>query len=206
MVENFQSKFYGSANFQKTLTICDIQKIIRKIGVKFLYGFHREKLSQSDRVMLGFGNEVKMLSNLFSKNVAVQNRKAVCHNCQTPRVCERPESAYATGSGSTAMGCTTASGLYSTAMGWYSTANGSYSTAMGKWTTAQAFGSVTMGAYNVGGGNTTSWVATDPLFEVGNGSQSHKSDALLLDKSGNLKVNTVTVTAPGGDIPMYTGN
>lgn len=63
-----------------------------------------------------------------------------------------------------------------------------------------------MGAYNVGGGNTTSWVATDPLFEVGNGSQSHKSDALLLDKSGNLKVNTVTVTAPGGDIPMYTGN
>lgn len=117
-------------------------------------------------------------------------------------------STTASGIYSTAFGgMTTASGYYSTAFGKQTVANGSYSTASGFQTTASAYLSFVFGKCNVGGGNPTTWVATDPLFEVGSGSDgSHLHDALLLDKSGNLTVKTVTTTAPAGDIPMYTGN
>jgi len=117
------------------------------------------------------------------------------------------EGSTASGDNSTAMGFeSTASGNYSTAMGGRTTASGNYATDSGYHITAQAYNSFVMGRYNVGGGTTGSWVSTDPLFEVGNGTDSsHKNDALLLDKSGNLTVKTVTTTAPGGDIPMYAG-
>ena len=136
---------------------------------------------------------------------------------------------YTTASGyfSMAMGLeTTASGYYSTAMGSYSTASGNNSTATGNYTTAQAYDSFVIGTYNVGlntsGGtaSATTWVATDPLFEVGNGGNgwsgnpaaTSPSDALVVYKNGNarlqgaLTTTTVITTAPAGDIPMYTGN
>ena len=62
-------------------------------------------------------------------------------------------------------------------------------------------------------------MATDPLFEVGNGSGSRfdnppignpdatgPSDALVVYKNGNAVLQGTLQVAPGGDIPMYSGN
>ena len=128
---------------------------------------------------------------------------------------------FAVGFGSTASGMasaalgqfTLASNNMSTALGYYTIASGEYSTSTGSYTTANSLGSFAIGQYNVGLSSTgatpnaTSWVATDPLLELGNGtSSSAKSDAVVVYKNGNMTVKGVVTVAAGGDIPMYTGN
>jgi autotransporter adhesin len=121
----------------------------------------------------------------------------------------------ASGYGSTAIGTnSTASGYYSMALGYSTTASGVISTAFGGLTTASAYASFVIGAFNVGGGSPTTWVATDPLFEVGNGSGSGfgnpavtgPSDAFVVYKNGSATFQGSVTVAPGGDIPMYTGD
>ena len=96
----------------------------------------------------------------------------------------------ASGSSATAMGDnTTASSTASTAMGYFTTASSTASTAMGFNTTAQAYASLVLGRYNDIAGNTFSWVATDPVLVVGNGSSTGStSDAFTLLKNGNLTI------------------
>ncbi len=96
-------------------------------------------------------------------------------------------SARASGETSTAMGNTTkASGANSTAMGYDTKASGDYSTAIGRITIASSYGSLAIGRYNLGGGNATSWVPTDRLFEIGNGTgTNNKSNAFTVFKNGN---------------------
>ncbi|MCF7918003.1 hypothetical protein K9L27_03330, partial [Candidatus Gracilibacteria bacterium] len=90
---------------------------------------------------------------------------------------------------------TTASGNTSTAMGYHTTASGNTSTAMGDNTTAGSFLSVVMGRYNVGGGSATLWVDTDPLLEIGNGTNSlARSNAMTVLKNGNVGIGTTTPT------------
>ncbi len=105
----------------------------------------------------------------------------------------------ASGSSSTAMGAsTTASGWASTAMGITTVASGSSSTAMGSTTTAQAYASLVIGRYNVIAGTTGSWVATDPLFVLGNGASSGSpANALTVLKNGNTTING-TLSVSGG--------
>jgi hypothetical protein len=114
---------------------------------------------------------------------------------------------------STAMGAgSTAIGYYSTASGETTTASGNYSTAFGYFVTAQASNSFVIGAYNLGLSETgaaasaTSWVATDPLFEIGNGTRTTPADAFIVYKNGDATLQGTLNVAPGGDIPMYTGN
>jgi hypothetical protein len=121
-------------------------------------------------------------------------------------------SSTASGSYSAAFGDSTASGYDSTAMG-QSTASGSYATSAGISASANSYDSFVVGTYNVGLSETlatpnlTAWMAADPLFEVGNGTSSVKSDALVVYKDGSETVKgPITVTNPGGDIPMYAGN
>ena len=98
---------------------------------------------------------------------------------------------------STAMGATTtASGIASTAMGAGTNASGDYSTAMGIGTIASGEFSTALGMYNVGGGNPKEWIATDPLFEIGNGtSNTAHNNALTVLKNGNVGIGT---SAPAG--------
>ena len=103
----------------------------------------------------------------------------------------------ASGHYSTSMGSSTvATGNYSTAMGSFTDASGDYSAAMGFLTKAESFRSTAIGSKNIGGGNPTSWVATDPLFEIGN-SQGTSSNALTVLKNG-------TITAPTFDLAEIT--
>jgi hypothetical protein len=140
----------------------------------------------------------------------------------------------ANGEYSSAIGQTVkANGYASTAMSVDTTANGELSTAQGYKTTATAAGDFVVGSLNTGmsepGATTpqssTTWVSSDPLFEIGDGnptlSSPTPSDALVIYKNGDavfsgpgISGNGVsTVTAPtfvttqaSGDIPMYTGN
>ena len=100
----------------------------------------------------------------------------------------------ALGTNSTAMGqYTIASGYNSTAMGNQTTASGYVSTAMGRSTKADSRTSTAIGAYNIGGGNPTEWIETDPLFEIGNGSSStNKHNALTVLKNGNIGIGRST--------------
>jgi hypothetical protein len=95
------------------------------------------------------------------------------------------------GSGSTAMGLfTKASGMYSTAMGSYFTeATGNYSTAIGRWVLARSMGMVAVGLYNeYYNGSPDTWVATDPVFVVGNGSQNDNTSPPTVIRSNALTV------------------
>jgi hypothetical protein len=124
---------------------------------------------------------------------------------------------YAFGNSATSMGeHTDAQGTDSTAMGHMSNAFGTCTLASGWGCLAVALDSSAIGAYNIGGltSNQTSWVATDPLFEIGNGGDglghgnpaaTGPSDAFIVYKNGNVAAQGVITAAPGGDIPMFTG-
>jgi hypothetical protein len=97
---------------------------------------------------------------------------------------------HAEGFASTAMGYQAmAAGSNSTAMGMVTDANGNTSVAMGYSTDADAYCSVALGRYNVGGGTPDSWIATDPLFEIGIGSTvANHVNALTVLKNGKVGI------------------
>ncbi len=94
------------------------------------------------------------------------------------------EAAFSSGS------YTIASGSNSTAMGLSAEASGNNSIALGRSTIAEALNSTALGRYNVGGGNQTTWIESDPLFEIGNGSSSSRSNALTILKNGQHTINS----------------
>ncbi len=100
----------------------------------------------------------------------------------------------ASGYSSTAFGANTiASGDYSTSIGNVTTASGIFSTAMGLDTKAEAYNATTFGRYNVGGGTPGSWIPTDKLFEVGNGTGDlNRANAFTILKNGNTGIGTAT--------------
>ncbi|MFI5129055.1 MAG: tail fiber domain-containing protein [Chitinophagales bacterium] len=120
----------------------------------------------------------------------------------------------ASGSLSTAMGSeTTASGTYSTALGESTVASGNISTAIGSVAHANADYSIAIGesisanawlSTSLGRHNdpivitpTTTWVLTEPLLIVGNGTgPTDKKNALVILKSGNIGLSINSPNAP----------
>ncbi len=99
----------------------------------------------------------------------------------------------------------TASGYNSLALGFSNLASANYSLAMGVLSTAQSYNVFTIGRYNVGGGNATSWINTDPLFEIGNGISSAHANAMTVLKNGNVGIGISVPVAklqvqPGYDV------
>jgi len=94
--------------------------------------------------------------------------------------------------GSTALGYSTdAEENYSLATGYFSEAQAIYSTAMGHSTQAKAYACMAIGRFNRGLGNPTTWVATDPILEVGIGnSSSDRANAMLIRKDGRVGIGT----------------
>jgi hypothetical protein len=126
----------------------------------------------------------------------------------------------ATGSYSTALGYYTiasnsyssafgrnseASGYNSTAIGYNTTASGYYSTAIGHTTTAQAYGSLVIGRYNNILGTSASWVDGDPIFVIGNGTNSTAtSNAFMVRNDGRVVVpNLYTETTTNTKKALY---
>lgn len=95
----------------------------------------------------------------------------------------------ASGQGSSAIGrWSHATGSNATAVGYDATASGDYSIAMGPGTIANGYYLTAMGLYNVGGGNPTTWVATDPLFEIGNAHSGPRTNALTVYKNASIAI------------------
>jgi len=107
----------------------------------------------------------------------------------------------AAGHCSTALGyVSVASGSFSTAMGEMTIASGYASTAMGRETIAQAYASTVLGGFNVVQGSSNSWIATDDLFVIGNGTNaSNPSNAFVVQKNGDTTVyGTLTISSTNG--------
>jgi len=105
---------------------------------------------------------------------------------------------YASGAFSAAMGVETkALGDKSVAMGYETTASGWNSTAMGEGTVARAYSSVALGTYNdsIIGSNQFTWVPTDPVFIIGNGSITTRSNAITILKNAKTGINTAAPLA-----------
>ncbi|MDW3645705.1 MAG: tail fiber domain-containing protein [Bacteroidia bacterium] len=94
--------------------------------------------------------------------------------------------------GSTALGYSTdAEANYSFAAGYFAEAQAIYSIAIGNAVRAQSFASMAVGRYNIGGGSATSWVSSDPIFEIGIGTgPSSRANAVTVRKNGNVGIGT----------------
>ncbi len=94
------------------------------------------------------------------------------------------------GDHSVSMGFNTiASGPRSFSIGENTTASGHNSSALGEGTIASSFCVTAIGSYNSGGGLANNWQATDPLFEIGNGtSSSARNNAFTVLKNGNVGI------------------
>jgi len=91
----------------------------------------------------------------------------------------------------------TASGSYSLAQGFVSNASGALSVALGNYITAQAFNSFVIGQYNIISGTTDSWISTEPLFVIGNGTADlSRSNAMTVLKNGNVGIGTTNPATP----------
>ncbi|UCG28304.1 MAG: hypothetical protein JSV24_02800, partial [Bacteroidales bacterium] len=115
----------------------------------------------------------------------------------------------AIGNASTAIGAnTTANGQYSlsagaftnangngsASMGYFTRAEGNYSVASGLYTVALPYLSVVIGRYNdtVPASSLTTWVETDPLFIIGNGTNnSNRHNAVMVKKNGEVYLPNV---------------
>ncbi len=96
--------------------------------------------------------------------------------------------AKAAGTGSFTSGnASEANGLYSVAIGEQAKAEGDYAIALGRNVIAQAFNSMAAGRYNIAAGDAHNWVATDPLFVIGNGTNAgSRNNAVTVLKNGNV--------------------
>lgn len=94
--------------------------------------------------------------------------------------------------GSTALGYSTdAEQNYSFAAGYFAEAQAIYSVAIGNAVRAQSYASMAVGRYNVGGGSSTSWLTSDPIFEIGIGTgPSTRANAVTVRKNGNVGIGT----------------
>ncbi|MBK8622951.1 MAG: hypothetical protein IPN79_14650 [Saprospiraceae bacterium] len=97
---------------------------------------------------------------------------------------------------SIAMGSgTDAIGVNSITMGFHTLASGSYSSAMGFHTFAKSYGSLSIGRYSdsIATSSETTWVATDPVFIIGNGdSNINRKNAVTILKNAKTGINTST--------------
>jgi hypothetical protein len=71
--------------------------------------------------------------------------------------------------------------------------NGVYAVAIGRTITANSYASFVIGNNNIISGNTTSWVSTDPIFVIGNGTTT-PSNAMTVLKNGYTGIGVATPT------------
>ena len=116
-------------------------------------------------------------------------------------------------------GYATALGISNSVTGYNSFAEGNNNTvsagnaaAVGDYLTVSSFNDFVVGRYNAGSGNTGAWVASDPLFEIGNGTGSGvlASNAMTVLKNGNVGIGTASPVnaldiGSGGGIHLTSG-
>jgi YadA head domain repeat (2 copies) len=163
----------------------------------------------------GLGNTASGLYSVAfgSNNIASGNFSTASGNYTTAsgyNSIALGQSSTASGNYALAMGISTqATSLSAFAGGESSIASGQFSIAWGVPALVSSYASVAFGRLNVGGGNPNAWVATDPLFELGNGTYSPPpsntpmpADAMVVYKNGNGQFHGDVRASAGGDISM----
>ncbi len=83
------------------------------------------------------------------------------------------------------------------AAGFNCSSNANYSVAFGLNNFAEAYASLVIGRYNKFSGNSLSWVDSDPIFVIGNGtSNSDRKNAFVVLKNGDVFGNGVYTISP----------
>ena len=118
--------------------------------------------------------------------------------------------------GGTIIGCGNGShgntGEYAMVFGADSTAIGNYSLALGMSLVTNSYMSTAIGSGNIGSGNPTSWVETDPLFEAGNAmwgaweTPENKSNAITTLKNGQTTLTNKAWKADNAVPPTATNS
>ena len=116
----------------------------------------------------------------------------------------------AVGSNATSMGgYTGAYGNFSLSTGLFTIARGNVSTSLGAHTIARAYGSLAIGRYNDSliSSNPTSWIDTDPIFMIGNGSSNiDRKNAMIVLKNGNTGIGTNIPALSSGGTGLHLQN
>ncbi len=96
--------------------------------------------------------------------------------------------ADARGQASIALGPADAFGYNSFATGWVTEARGNYSSTFGYRTNAYPYASMALGRYNIITGDSASWVSTDPVFIIGDGTDIARSNSFMIQKNGQTAI------------------
>ena len=143
----------------------------------------------TNRFTIAMGVQAKASSD-FSTSIGMQTN-ATGDNALAMGYMTNATAGFATALGAV----NTASGDASTVFGGFNTASGDVSTAMGWNTTAQSMASTVLGRFNVISGTKNSWIDTEPLFILGNGSStSARSNAITVLKNAKTGIGITTPT------------
>ena len=100
-----------------------------------------------------------------------------------------------------------ASGTSAFAFGDGNTGSGNLSTTFGLGNSNGVYGTIVGGKYASISGTSSSWVSTDPLFVLGNGTSGSNANAVSILKNGNTTINgTVTGTSFTGQMYGSSGS
>ena len=95
----------------------------------------------------------------------------------------------ARGQASIALGPSDAYGYNAFSTGWVTEARGNYSSTFGYQTNSYPYASMALGRYNVITGDSASWVTTDPIFMIGDGtSNTNRSNSFVIQKNGQTAI------------------
>ncbi|MCK4679347.1 MAG: hypothetical protein KAT48_14530 [Bacteroidales bacterium] len=96
---------------------------------------------------------------------------------------------------------------YSRAMGHSDTARGTYATAIGQGINARSINVTSIGRFNLGNGSMANWNATDPIFEIGIGTNNaNRLNAMTVYKNGSATMmGPVTITDATESTSSLTG-
>ncbi len=95
----------------------------------------------------------------------------------------------ARGQASIALGPSDAYGYNSFSTGWVTEARGNYSSTFGYYTNSYPYASMAIGRYNLINGDSASWVNSDPVFIVGDGtSNANRSNSFVIQKNGQTAI------------------
>jgi hypothetical protein len=95
----------------------------------------------------------------------------------------------ARGQASVALGPSDAYGYNAFSTGWVTEARGNYSSTFGYQTNSYPYASMALGRFNVITGDSASWVNTDPIFMIGDGtSNGNRSNSFMIQKNGQTAI------------------
>ncbi|MEO0899783.1 MAG: tail fiber domain-containing protein [Bacteroidota bacterium] len=95
----------------------------------------------------------------------------------------------ARGQASIALGPSDAYGYNAFSTGWVTEARGNYSSTFGYQTNSYPYASMALGRFNVITGDSASWVNSDPIFMIGDGtSNGNRSNSFIIQKNGQTAI------------------